>query len=101
MRFLRTFGIGAKQILPENQSVQGLVTAVKTCWWLKVNQSPVRTHALEGAAYPHLLRFTYAVAGKTYRGSRFVNWNVRCPQVHEKITVYYDRRNPAKYAVQI
>lgn len=101
MNLLRTFGFGEKRLLAEGAAVQGTVTAVKTCWWLKVNQSPARTHALEGAAFPHIIYFAYHTAGKDYAGSRYVSWARRCPQIREQILVRVDRTAPKKYAVEI
>jgi hypothetical protein len=53
----------------------------------------------DGAVFPHIVHFTYTVRGKIYCGKRYVNWNKICPQKGEKLTVYYEKENPAKYAV--
>lgn len=95
---LRMFGIGVADAVAGEQT-EGLVTAVKTCWWLKVNTKPVRRIPLDGAAFPHIIHFTYTVSGETYGGKRYVNWNKQCPQAGEKLTVYYEKKDPAKYAV--
>lgn len=97
---LRMFGIGTANAIAGGQT-EGLVTAVKTCWWLKVNTKPVRRHALDGALFPHIIHFTYSVDGQTYKGKRYVNWNKRCPVKDERITVHYERENPEKYAVTV
>ncbi len=94
-------GLDNKRILTGGHCTDGKVTQVKTCYWLKVNTKPVRTHALDGARFPHIIYFTYTVDGTPYTGSRYVNWNLRCPVKDEIITVYYDSENPAKYAVLI
>jgi len=101
MNIFGCFGLGAEKIVSENNFIDGTVTEVKTCWWLKVNTKPVRTHSMDGAAFPHIIHFVYKVDGIEYKGSRYVNWNVRCPQTRERITVYFDKTNPAKYAVKI
>lgn len=99
MNFLfRMFGIGVTNAIAGAQT-EGLVTAVKTCWWLKVNTKPIRTHMMDGAAFPHIIHVTYTVSGQTYVGKRYVNWNKRCPETGEKLTVYYEKDNPEKYAV--
>ena len=95
---LRMFGIGVTKTITGEQT-QGVVAEVKTCWWLKVNTKAFRRNMFDGAVFPHVLHFTYTVDGQTYRGKRYVNWNKRCPQKGEKLTVYYEKENPAKYAV--
>ncbi len=97
---LRMFGIGTANAIAGGQT-EGIVTEIKTCWWLKVNTKPVRRHALDGALFPHIIHFTYSVGGQTYRGKRYVNWNKRCPVKDERITVCYEQENPEKYAVII
>ena len=62
---LRMFGIGVTNAIAGGQT-EGTVTEVKTCYWFKVNTKPVRTHAGDGAVYPHIIHFTYNVAGQTY-----------------------------------
>ena len=49
--------------------------------------------------FPHIILFSYTVGGKTYEGKRYVNWNKRCPVAGEKLTVYFEKNDPAKYAV--
>ena len=95
---LRMFGIGVTDAIAGEQT-QGTVTQVKTCWWLKVNTKALRTSAMDGAMFPHIIHFTYVVSGQTYQGKRYVNWNKRCPVNGEKLTVYYEKNDPARYAV--
>lgn len=95
---LRMFGIATASALSGVQT-EGIVTQVKTCWWLKVNTKPVRRNMFDGALFPHVIHFTYTVGGRTYQGKRYVNWNKRCPQKDEKLTVYYEKEKPANYAV--
>lgn len=94
----RMFGIGVANAVAGEQT-EGVVTEVKTCWWLKVNTKPVRRSAIDGALFPHIIHFTYSVGGQTYKGKRYVNWNRRCPVKDERVTVCYERENPEKYAV--
>ena len=96
--FLRMFGLGAANALA-GEETQGTVTRVNTCYWLKVNTTPVRTRPGEGTRYPHIIRFTYTVDGREYTGRRWVNWNRRCPVKDEKITVHHEEAAPEKYAV--
>ena len=101
MGIFQMLGLDDKRILTGGYCTEGKVTEVKACQWIKVNTKPVRTHALDGAKFQHIIHFTYCVNGTQYHGSRFVNWNLRCPVKDEIITVYYDSENPAKYAVLI
>lgn len=95
---LRMFGIGVTNAIA-GEHTEGVVTEVKTCWWLKVNTKPVRRNMFDGALFPHIIHFAYSVDGQTYKGKRYVNWNKRCPVKDERITVYYERESPEKYAV--
>jgi len=97
---LRMFGIGSANAIAGGQT-EGVVTEVKTCYWLKVNTKPVRRNAIDGALFPHVVYFTYSVDGQVYKGKRYVNWNRRCPVKDERIAVLYERENPKKYAVMI
>lgn len=96
--FLRMFGIGTTMAIAGEQT-QGTITQVKTCWWLKVNTKAVRRGPLDGAKFPHIICFSYTVEGKEYRGKHYVHWNKDCPHTGEKLTVYYEKNAPAKYAV--
>ena len=98
--FLRMFGVGAMKAIAGGK-VQGVVTKVSTCYWLKVNTKAIRTHAGDGAVYPHIIHFAYQVAGRTYAGKRWVYWNKRCPVQGEKLTVYYEEDAPEKFGVII
>lgn len=100
MSLLQELGIGAQKIIAQNNTVPGIVTSAETCWMIKVNKSVFRTHPLDGAAFPHFIRFRYTVDGTDYSGGRFFDAFTRCPQIDEIITVYVDGVNPSKYAVQ-
>lgn len=95
---LRMFGIGVTNAIT-GEKTEGTVTEVKTCWWIKINTKPVRRNMFDGAVFPHMILFTYTVAGQYYQGKRYVNWNKQCPQKGEKLTVYYEKDHPEKYAV--
>ena len=96
--FLRMFGIGVTNAIA-GEKTEGVVAEVKTCWWLKVNTKAVRWGTFDGAVFPHIIVFEYTVQAQTYRGKRYINWNKSCPQKGEKLTVYYEKDDPAKYAV--
>jgi hypothetical protein len=95
------FGIGADEIIAGGQKAKGIITMANPCWWLKVNKKAVRLFSNDGAVFPHIITFEYEVDGKHYTGKHYVSWNVRCPVEGSAIAVYYDRTNPAKYAVKL
>ena len=101
MGLLRELGIGSQKIIAQNNKVRGIVTSAETCWMIKVNKSAFRTHPLDGAAFPHFIRFTYSVDGAEYSSGRFFDAFSRCPQVNEIIDIYVDGADPSKYAVQV
>lgn len=98
MMFFRMFGIGTDAAIAGGKT-EGTVTAVKTCWWFKVNTKPVRRHAGDGAAFPHIIHFDYQVAGRSFTGKRWVSWDRRCPVVGERVTVHYEEGAPERSAV--
>ena len=44
----------------------GTVISVTKQWWLKVNRKPVRTHAMDGAAFPHIIKVKYTIGVKLH-----------------------------------
>ena len=101
MSFLRIWGLGEKKIFAQNLSVPGRITAVKKCWWLKVNTKAVRMGPLDGAKFPHIAVFTYEVNGRVYEGKRWVSYDDTPPNVGKAINVWHDRQNPQEYAVKL
>lgn len=104
MSIFTTFHLGngrkaSAKIISENNQTTGTITAVKTCWWIKINTKPFRRHMLDGAKFPHIIYFTYAVNGAAYQGSSCVDWQLRCPNKGETVTVFYNETDPAKCAV--
>lgn len=101
MNWLCLFGIGEKRIIAQNHCVAGSITSVKKCWWLKVNTKPFRTSMWDGAKYPHIFGFVYVVDGKEYKGRRWVSYNEDPPMILREISVYYDPKDPGRYAVKM
>ena len=95
------FGFGSRKIVSGQHKTTGMVTFVKKCWWIKVNTKPVRLHPLDGAIFPHVIHFLYHVNGAEYKGSKFISCYSPCPHAGAKITIYYDKDKPQKYAVEI
>ena len=50
----------------------GTVISVTKQWWLKVNRKPVRTHAMDGAAFPHIIKVKYTIGVKDYTCQKWI-----------------------------
>ena len=48
------------------QRTTGTIISVKKQWWLKINNKPIRKGALDGAAFPYVIKVKYVVDGKEY-----------------------------------
>jgi len=99
MKFFSMFGIGTGTLFSEGVSAPGTVTAVRTCWWLKVNTKAVRWSGSDGAEYPSVISFRYTADGVSYVGRRWLGHSVRPPLPGKKITVFYDPARPARCAL--
>ena len=74
----------------------GTVQSVATQWWLKVNTKPIRTGALDGATFPHIIKVQYVVDGHTYTKRQWIGAGKPVPAVGSKITVRYCSHKPRK-----
>lgn len=74
----------------------GTVVSVKKQWWLKINTKPVRTQALDGAIFPHIIKVQYTVDGKTYIKRKWIGANSQPPAEGSSVTVLYCGNNPNK-----
>lgn len=88
-----------QKIVAQNNCIEGTVTDLKKCWWLKINTKPVRSHSLDGAVFPYTVHFKYNVNGTEYKGKKFIGLNTRGLNAGGKLTVYYDGSHPSKHAV--
>lgn len=79
----------------------GKVIKVHKCWYIKINQKPVRTRALDGAAFPHIITVKYEVNGQKYTKKKFLNYNIPCPNVGSNVDVYYDKEKPKKISLNL
>lgn len=55
-----------KEATTTEKETRGTVIPVAKQWWLKINMKRVRTHALDGAAFPHIIKVKYTVDNKEY-----------------------------------
>lgn len=74
----------------------GTVTAVKKLWWIKVNTKPIRTHALDGALFPHTITVKYSVNGIEHIKRKYVRARLTPPAVGETVEVCCRAEKPGK-----
>ena len=100
MRLLQLLGIGAKRLMEQGEQTTGTVTEVKTCWWLKVNTNPVRSHMWDGALFPHQITYRYTVDGREYPGKRIISPYAACPNKGDTLPVFYRPEQPERSTIQ-
>lgn len=98
MGLKQIFGIGTKRILAEGQHTEGVITDVKACWWMTINQKPVRMSNAE-SLHPQMVTFTYTVDGRLLTGKVCIRWDSPIPAVGSHVTVVYRTEKPEDYAV--
>lgn len=76
--------------------VQGIILSAKKLWWIKVNRKAFRTHLLDGATFPHLVKVKYKVDDKEYEKNKYIRSNEVCPEIGESVLVYYKKEKPSK-----
>lgn len=75
---------------------KGIVRVVKKQWWFKVNTKPVRTNAMDGASFPHVVTVTYCVEGVEITKKKWLHACITPPSVGDRITVVYREDKPTK-----
>ncbi len=79
-----------------DKETTGIVLSVAKQWWLKVNTKPIRIHPLDGAAFPHIIKVQYSVAGNTYTKRKWINAGCPVPAVGVSVVVLYCGEKPRK-----
>jgi hypothetical protein len=98
MKLFRIFSIGSKGILAKGHKVSGTVTGVSRSY-IYVVKKPVRIGITEkNTLYSHYITFTYTVDNIPYKGKLYVDLAYRRPQKDEKLEVYYDPKDPSRFA---
>ena len=90
-----------KQIIAQNNITQGIITNVYSCWWFTINTKPVRAHSLDGAVFPDIISFEYNVGDISYSGKKYIGINRSGLKKGDKISVYYDKSKPKRWALKI
>ena len=78
----------------------GTVVTVAKQWWLKINTKAVRTHAMDGAIFPYVIKVTYVVDGVEYMKRKWIHAGYSVPSVGAELRVRYDSANPKKAEIQ-
>ena len=79
-----------------DKETNGTVVSVARQWWFKVNTKPVRMGALDGAAFPHIIKVQYVVDGNTYTKRKWIGAGIPVPAVGSELTVLYCSGKPGK-----
>ena len=74
----------------------GTVISATKQWWLKVNTKPVRTHSLDGATFPYIIKVQYTVNDTTYMKRKWIDAGKSVPAVGSSLTVRYCTDKPGK-----
>ena len=79
-----------------DKEAMGTVLSAAKQWWFKVNTKPVRMGALDGAAFPHIIKVQYVVDGTTYTKRKWIGAGQAVPAVGSEVTVLYCSGKPGK-----
>jgi hypothetical protein len=79
-----------------DKETAGTVLSAAKQWWLKVNMKPIRRAALDGSAFPYIIKVQYVVDGKTYIKRKWIGAGKPVPAVGSKLTVLYFGDKPSK-----
>ena len=77
----------------------GTVISVKKQWWLKVNTTPVRLSASDGARFPHVIKVEYTVNAQTYTKRKWIPALAPAPAEGSHVTVLYEDGDPSRAKV--
>lgn len=78
------------------EKTTGVVISVKKQWWFKVNTKPIRTGALDGAVFPHIIKVKYTAEGREYTKSKWIGAGKDTPDVDSAVSVIYRKDKPSK-----
>lgn len=80
---------------------KGTVVTVTKQWWFKVNTQPMRSHPLDGAVFPHVIKVQYTVNGTVYTKRKWIHAGCFVPSVGQKVTVVYDADKPKRASIKL
>ena len=79
-----------------DKETTGTVRSVAKQWWFKVNAKPIRTGALDGATFPHIITVQYVVEENTYTKRTWIGAGKAVPVIGSNLTVLYCSGKPRK-----
>ncbi len=79
----------------------GTVISVKEQWWFQVNTKPVRSHSLDGAVFPSVIKVKYTVHGREYIKAKWIHAGRFVPSVGSTVRVDYRSDRPKKSCITI
>ena len=79
-----------------HKETMGTVISVAKQWWLKINTKPIRMHALDGAAFPHIIKVQYTVEENEYVKRKWIGAGKSVPAMGSPVKVRYSAENPGK-----
>ncbi|MBR6791011.1 MAG: sugar ABC transporter permease [Oscillospiraceae bacterium] len=74
----------------------GTVISAAKQWWLKINTKPVRTHSLDSAIFPYIIKVSYTVEGTEYTRRKWIGAGKPVPAPGSSVTVIYPNDKPGK-----
>lgn len=78
------------------QTIKGTVLSAAKQWWLKANTKPIRTHALDGAIFPYVIKVQYIAGGKTYIKRKWIHAGRPVPPAGSTVDVRFREDKPSK-----
>lgn len=79
----------------------GTILRVSKQVWLKVNSKPIRTGAMDGATFPHIITAEYTVDGKRYVCRKWVRAGVAVPPTGSAIRISYAEDRPSRGKIEL
>ena len=81
------------------QRTTGTIISVKKQWWLKINKKSIRKGALDGAAFPYVIKVKYVVDGKEYIKRKWIGTEYPVPVEGSTVQLAYEENQPEKIKV--
>ena len=77
----------------------GTILSAKKQWWLKINKKPIRSGALDGAAFPYIIKVRYVVDGKEYIKRKWIGTECPVPVEGSTVQLAYEENHPERIKV--
>ena len=77
----------------------GTILSAKKQWWLKINRKAIRIGALDGAAFPYIVKISYVIDGKEYIKRKWIGTSCPVPAVGDTVQLAYEENQPEKIKI--